>query len=85
MSHIQARIAKPTTKASSERASLIEQFVTRLNNSRIAGGYKPLPSKFYAMKMSHIETEDLFAFYKTLDKASNFSSLWWYYCVPKRK
>lgn len=83
-SHLQARIEKPTTKANSERASLIEPFVTRLNNSRIAGGYKPLGAGFYAYKMSHIETEDLHAFYKKLEGGKNFSSLWYYYCVPKK-
>jgi nucleoside diphosphate kinase len=82
--HITARIAKPTTKANSERAELLERFVTRLNASRVAGGYKPLGAKFYAMKMSHIETDELHAFYKKLDSARNFSSLWYYYCVPKK-
>jgi len=84
-SHIQARIEQPTTKANSERAELLERFVTRLNNSRVAGGYKPLGAKFYAMKMSHIETEELHAFFKKLDSARNFSSLWYYYCCPKKK
>ena len=83
-SHIQARIQKPTTKANSERASLIELFVTKLNNSRRAGGYKPLTPGFYASKMAHIETDDLFAFYKKLEGGTNFSSLWWYYCCPKK-
>jgi hypothetical protein len=84
MSHIQARIQKPTTKANSERAELLERFVTRLNGSRVAGGYKALGAGFYASKMSHIETEDLHAFYKKLESAKNFSSLWWHYCSPKK-
>jgi hypothetical protein len=84
-SHIQARIEQPTTRATSERAELLERFVTRLNNSRIAGGYKPLGAKFYAMKMSHIETDELHAFFKKLDSARNFSSLWYYFCCPKKK
>lgn len=79
-----SRFEKPITKANSERASLIEPFVTRLNNSRIAGGYKPLGAGFYASKMTHIETDDLHAFYKKLEQSDNFSALWWYYCVPKK-
>lgn len=84
-SHIQSRIEKPTTKATSERAELIEKFVTRLNNSRVAGGYKPLGAKFYAMKMSHIETDELHAFYKKLDQSDSFCKLWWWHCNPKKK
>lgn len=83
-SHIKARIAKPTTKATSERAFLIERFVTRLNNSRIAGGYKPYSAGFVGMCMSHIPTNELDAFYKKLEGGKNFSSLWHYYCKPKK-
>jgi len=82
--HIQARIQKPTTKANSERAELLERFVTRLNGSRVASGYKALGAGFYASKMAHIETEDLHAFYRKLEGAKNFSSLWWHYCSPKK-
>lgn len=84
-SHLQARIEKPTTKATSERAELIERFVTRLNNSRIAAGYKPYSAKFVAMKMSHIETDELHAFYKKLDGSKNFCALWHYFCTPKKE
>lgn len=81
--HIQARIEKPTTKATSERAELLERFVTRLNNSRVAGGYKPLGAKFYATKMSLIPTDELHMFYKELDQANNFCKLWWWKCKKK--
>lgn len=84
-SHIQQRIKKPTTKANSQRAAEIEPFVIRLNNSRIAGGYKALTPSYYASKMSHIDTDDLPAFYKKLEGGKNFSSLWYYYCCPKKK
>lgn len=66
------------------RNARLEPFVTRLNNSRIAGGYKPLQAKFYATKMSHIPTDDLDAFYKKLDQSDNFSALWWWYCGGKK-
>ena len=82
--HIQLRIEKPTSNANSQRAFELERFVTKLNQSRVAGGYKPLGAGFYASKMSHIETEDLHEFYKKLEGAKNFSSLWWHYCMPKK-
>ncbi len=80
-----SRFQKPTTKATSERASLIEMFVTRLNNSRVAGGYKPLTPRFYAQKMALIPTDELHAFYKELDSSRNFAALWWHKCNPKKK
>lgn len=84
-SHIQARIEKPTTKATSERASLLEPFVIRLNESRISAGYKKLSAGFYASKMSHHKTEDLEGYYKNLHASNNFCSLWWWQNVPKKK
>lgn len=80
-----SRFEKPKSKANSERASLIEPFVTRLNNSRIAGGYKKLGANFYASKMSHIPTDELHAFYKKLEQSDNFCALWWWHCNPKKK
>jgi hypothetical protein len=84
-SHIQARIEKPTTKANSERAELLERFVTRLNASRVAGGYKPLGAKFYATKMALIETDRLYEFYQELNRSGIFCQLWWSKCAPKKK
>ena len=80
-----SRFEKPKTKANSERASLIEPFVTKLNNSRVAGGYKPYTSSFIASKMSHIKTSDLHAHYQMLDKSKNFCALWHWYNMPKKK
>jgi hypothetical protein len=80
-----SRFEKPVTKANSERASLIEPFVTRLNNSRIAGGYKPYTAGFVASKMSHIKTQDIYAHYEMLNKSKNFCALWHWYNVPKKK
>jgi len=80
-----SRFEKPKSKATSERASLIEPFVTRLNNSRIAGGYKPLRASFYAQKMALIPTDELHMFYKELDNSKNFSALWWWKCNGKKK
>lgn len=82
--HLKERFSKPTTKANSERGELIERFVTRLNQSREMAGYKPLKPGFYASKMSHIPTDELYAFYRKLEGMRNFSSGWWYYCSPKK-
>ena len=63
----------------------LEPFVTRINNSRVAAGYKPYSESFIASKMSHIETDDLVGFYKKLDESKSFGGLWHYYCMPKKK
>ncbi len=75
---------QPTTKATSERASLIEPFVKRLNDSRLRGGYKPYSAGFVASKMSYIQTHELDYFYKKLDGSKNFCALWHWYCTPKK-
>lgn len=82
--HLKERFQKPTTKATSERGELVERFVTRLNASRERSGYKPLPPGFYGSKMSHIATDELYAFYKRCEEAKSFSALWWWTCAPKK-
>jgi len=80
-----SRFEKPKSGASSERASLIEPFVTRLNASRLASGYKSLSAGFYASKMTHIPTDELYAFFKKLEQSPNFCAIWWWTCCPKKK
>jgi hypothetical protein len=80
-----SRFEKPKSKAGSERASLIEPFVIKLNNSRLVGGYKPLGASFYASKMTHIPTDELHAFYRKLEQSPNFSAIWYWHCAPKKK
>lgn len=80
-----SRFEKPISKATNQRAFEIEPFVKRLNASRIASGYKPYPVALIAKHMSHIDTDDLVAFYKKLDQSNNFCALWHYYCKPKKK
>lgn len=79
-----SRFQVATSNIKSERAELVERFVTRLNNSRIAGGYKPLGAKFYATKMSLLPTDELHMFYKELDRSKNFCALWWWKCTKKK-
>lgn len=76
---------RPTTNSTNERSSLIEPFVTKLNESRVASGYKPLSASFYASKMSHIATDELEFHYKQLSQSKNFSALWWWTNCPKKK
>lgn len=73
-----SRFQVAKSKITNERQELIEKFVTRLNNSRKAGGYKPLGAGFYASKMSLIPTDELHLFYKELDQSKNFCALWWW-------
>lgn len=70
------QVAKSNIK--SERAELLEKFVTRLNSGRVSGGFKPLGAGFYATKMALIKTEDLWSFYKELDNSKDFCKLWWW-------
>ena len=67
------------------RNERIKPFVERINASRKAAGYKPYPESMIAIKMSHIETQDLNGFYKKLDQSNNFCALWHWHCMPKKK
>ena len=80
-----ARFQKPTSGANSERASLLQPFIERLNDSRRAGGYRPYTCGYVASKMSHIATDELDFHYKQLASSKNFCALWHYYNVPKKK
>jgi len=84
-SHIQLRIAQPINGARDERSSLIEPFVTRLNDSRKEGGYRPYSAGYIASKMSHIKIDELDFHYKQLASSKNFCALWHWYNVPKKK
>lgn len=73
-----SRFKVEKSKITNERQELLEKFVTRLNNSRVAAGYKPLGPGFYATKMALIPTDELHMFYNELDQSKNFSALWWW-------
>lgn len=76
-----SRYTKPVTKANSERASLIEPFISRLNASRLQGNYRPYTKAYICKMMAYIATDDLGYFYKKLDESKNFPALWHWYCV----
>lgn len=67
-----------SSKIKSERASIVKDFVERLNSDRKKEGYKSLRASFYAVKMAHMNLEDLYWFYKNCETAScGFSRAWW--------
>lgn len=80
-----ARYSKPTTKANSERASLLEPFVTRLQREATRDGYKPMSAARIASLMAYIDTDDLHYFYKKLDDSPCFGGIWDWYVNPRGK
>lgn len=73
------RYTRPTTKATSERASLIEPFIKRLQAN--SGAYKPMSKARICMYMAYIDTDDLKYFYDKLSNSNNFGALWSWYCI----
>ena len=78
-----ARYSRPTTKATSERASLIEPFVKRLQADAIRAGYRPMSKARICMLMAYIDTDDLDYFYKKLSDSPSFGGIWNWYVNPK--
>lgn len=72
------------SKTASERAELIEKFLTRLNKAREGTPYPPLKPAAIAFKLSHIPTSDLYAFYKECERAKNFGAYFWWALNPDR-
>jgi hypothetical protein len=79
--HLEGRFEKPTTKSTSERASLLEPFVKRLQSN--TGGYRPLTKAYICSMMAYIKTEELYEFYQKLHESPNFGAIWNWYCVAK--
>lgn len=66
-------------KVSSERAEIIQQFLTELNKDR--GKYKPLTPGFVSMRMSKQifpTNHHLYLFLAQCREAKNFSKYWWW-------
>ena len=78
-----ARFQKPITKANSERASLLEPFIERLQRDARLAGYKPMSKARICMLMAYIDTEDLYTFHKKLTKSPNYGAIWNWYVVAK--
>jgi len=78
-----SRFNKPTTGATSERASLLEPFIERLQRDARLAGYKPMSKARICMLMAYIETEDLYAFHKKLEASPCYGAIWNWYVVAK--
>ena len=61
------------SKATSERASVVEQFVDEINKERFKTKYKPVTGKMIAMKTSHVSMNDLYYFLSTCKDYQNRS------------
>jgi hypothetical protein len=81
------RYTTPKTKATSERSSLIEPFVERLNASRKDAGYKPYTTGYICSKMAYIATDELKPFYDRINDGGRdkFCALWHWTVSPKKK
>lgn len=56
----------------SERADLIERFLTRINAERVGTKWKPLTARAVAIKIGHIPTEDLYYCLKQCQQSQSF-------------
>lgn len=79
--HLEQRFQKPTTKATSERASLLEPFVKRLQSN--TGKYKPMTKAYICSMMAYIDTEDLHYFHELLTASPCYGAIWQWYVNPK--
>ena len=82
----QRKLNNPEEKVLYPRQELIKKFVDKLNSDRVAGGYKPLPASFYAIKMYDAGLKSdflLWWFWGYLKESKNFSSTWWWMLNPK--
>ena len=52
------------SKANSNRASIIEMFVTEINRERFKTKYGKIAPRVVAIKVGHIKGDDLYAFHR---------------------
>ncbi len=69
----------------SQRGELLDKFLSRLNPSRIADGYKPLTHSRISGFLAHIPTEDLHAFYQQCEKATIPFSAYFHWSLKVKK
>jgi hypothetical protein len=67
MERIQFKKEYKLVKGGSERADLIKQFLDRINPIRREGGFGEITPSRMGMLLSHIPTDELYAFYKMCD------------------
>lgn len=62
------RYTKPTTKATSKRAHLLEQFLDKLNPSRMEAGFPELKPARIGMMLSHLSDDDIYFFFRNCEQ-----------------
>jgi hypothetical protein len=67
--------AKRLAKRTSERGDLLEYFTAEANRER-RGKYKALPVRFYAVKLSHLKTADLYYLKSVCEDAQRRGGSW---------
>ena len=73
--------APPTIR--SERAELVQKFTDRLNEGRAKDGFKPLTPRAVAVKIAHLDTSDLYFFFKQCSQAKSFGARFWWALKPE--
>lgn len=63
-------------KRSSERGQLLDSFLSRLNVSRLEGGFKPLTHGRLSYMLAGIPTSDLYALQSKCDDAERRNYPW---------
>ena len=72
-------------RIASERAEMLKKFLDRLNPERIMSKRRAFDARFIAVKLAHIPTGDLYAFYQQCEKAKNFGAYFWWALKPQEK
>ena len=60
-----------------ERQLVLKDIIELLTNDRINKKMKPLPAKFYAVKMAHLSVQDLYYLLSLCKQSDNFGKCWW--------
>lgn len=79
---IERPVPKPHSPRS-EREELLSKFLDRLNAERAGTTFKPLQARSLGVKLAHIPTGDLWAFYRQCEAARSFSRYFWWAIKPK--
>ena len=82
MQHLTAHLPtlhppKPAAGPQSERGELLGRFLGRLNADR-KPPRKPLTARLVAVKLAHVPTGDLWAFYRQCEAARSFGAYFWW-------
>ena len=82
------RSLSPKSKRSSERGDLLDTFLSRLNPSRKAAGYRPLSYGRLAYLLTGIKTTDLYALQSKCADAERrgypWSAIFWKEITPAK-